>query len=113
MHLGNVFDDGQAQPSAPKLATARFIGAIETFENTRQVCFRNSDSSIDDADRHRFIPASRLQPNLAAAVGIFHRVIEQIVKDLLQSSGISVYHWNRRAQRDVNTEFFFSETFSP
>ena len=48
MGLNNMFDDGQAQAGPTLLARAGFVHAIETFENTRQIRWRDADSPVFD-----------------------------------------------------------------
>src|SRR5205085_5278778 len=78
VELRNMFHNRQPQPSAAELATARFVRAIESFEDPRQILTANSNSVIAHAQRDRIAATVRRKADLAISIRILHRVIEQI-----------------------------------
>src|SRR5579859_199224 len=75
--LNHVFYDGEPQTRSTHFPRARFIHAIKTFENSRQIFRGNSYSGIGNLDASLSIrSASNLNPNLAIPSIKFHRVVE-------------------------------------
>src|SRR5437588_6736576 len=98
VQLGDMFDDRKTEAGAANaFGAARFVGPIEAFENAREIVLANSDAAIAHAQRD-FVVVTLLsvQTNFAVLVRIFHRVIQQIVENLLQARFISTYDRYRR-----------------
>src|SRR5207245_6722593 len=93
VELRDVFDDREAESGAPDaFGAACFIGAIKTFENARQIVFINADAVVAHAERN-FAPALlSSKTNSAVLAGIFHRIVEQIVEDFMQSRFFRANH---------------------
>jgi len=95
VQLGDVFDDGKPETSAAQLATARLIDAIKSLEDARQVLFPDADAGVAHSQRQPAVKSPRAKPNLRALTRIFHRIIEKVVENLLQT------HFIRADNRDI------------
>ena len=52
MHLDEVLDDGEAESSAAERTAARFVHAIEAFEEMWQMFSGNADTEVCHSDAH-------------------------------------------------------------
>src|SRR6267143_3817011 len=86
MQLCDVFYDREAEAGPAEFAAATFVGAIEALKNTRQIGSTNPDALIRYADADTIPGNRRPQRDCAARLRIFHRVIEQIINDLLETA---------------------------
>ena len=93
VQLRDVLHDREPEPRAAELAMARFVRAIESLEDARQIAGRNSRSVIGNTQADPIIIARRTYPDAPVWRREFHRVVEQIVNDLLQPA---LVHSQRR-----------------
>ena len=68
MQLRDVFHDRETQARAAELAASRFVGAIKTLENARQIVLANPNALIGDTDAY-LIAFRRAQGDRAARPG--------------------------------------------
>src|SRR5207253_6656501 len=83
--LRDVFDNRQAEAGATEFAAARFVRAIESLENPRQIFAANPNAVIADAKHYFAIAPLGLQADLATHARVFHRVIEQVVENFSEA----------------------------
>ena len=52
MSLNNVFTDGQAETGTTNITASAPVGAVEPFENAREMFFRYADTIITELDQY-------------------------------------------------------------
>src|SRR5204863_1870613 len=75
VQLRDVFDNGETEAGPALLPTARLVGAIEPFEDARQIFFVYPDPVVTHAQRHFFSALFDPQLNLAVFRRILHGVV--------------------------------------
>src|SRR5262245_12459189 len=91
MRLHNTACDAQAEPSPSFGATARFVYAVESFEDMRLMFRRDADARVGDSDYGLSIFLCKLDGNSAVNGCVLDRVIEQVDDHLAQARLVSCY----------------------
>jgi hypothetical protein len=80
---------GEREPKTVALSAARFIRAIEAFEDVGQIFGADSDPLIRDAGHDLSVLAFDGSSHFRAGRGIFQGIIEQRKKEPAQSGRIT------------------------
>ena len=82
MALGDVLDDGQAQPRAADRAASARVHAVEALGQARQVRLGDAFAAVDHLHTHGLatVGGSRAHQHGLARTAIFERVAEQVVE---------------------------------
>ncbi len=79
----NVFDNGQSQPRAARLARTRLVDAVKTLEDALEVLGGDAGTEILHAEFDLRVQKPRAHQNAFAADGVVQRVFNQVAKDLI------------------------------
>ena len=109
--LRDVLYDRKSEAGAAQLAAARFVHAIKPLENSRQILLADSDTGVTYAQSPSHRRVAGLQTNLAAFARIFHRVVEQVVEDFLQSGFVRANQRQIRRQDRQSPSNVFAANF--
>src|SRR5215469_11637893 len=114
VELRNVFHDGQAETgTANVVVRARFIGAVETLENTWQIFFADTDAVVAHTQHDFIVALPGGQPYVAAFTRIFDRVIEQIVESFLEPHSVRPNGGQVRRNIDNHTQLLGCQLLFP
>src|SRR5262249_39701659 len=114
MEMRDMFYDRQAQACPSNVfGSARFVGAIEPFENARQIFFANTDATVTYAKNNFSVTLQSDQSDLAMLARIFHCVIEQVIEGFLQSYPVSPNGWQVGRNIDNDVELFACQFLFP
>jgi hypothetical protein len=81
VQLGDMLHNRETKASPAEFATARFVRAIKSLKDPRQIFMANSDTVVAHA-KHGLVATTRpLQTNLTIVARIFNRVIKQIIEN--------------------------------
>jgi hypothetical protein len=79
--LDNPLCDGKAQARSAELATARFVNAVETFEDFGMLFNRHAGAVV--ADTHEYLSRSGVnrKRDFARWGAVFHGIVQQDIED--------------------------------
>src|SRR6476661_605960 len=85
-----MFGDRQTQSRAFADASRGVADLIKLFKDGTLLLFRNTDSRVADGNVQSFTLALSFYPYAAAFRRKFHRIVEQVVKDLLYADAVGI-----------------------
>ncbi len=88
MRFDELLDDRKADARAAAVARARFFGAIEAFENQRQIVIRQRFTGVREHDPNPAWRPFHCNAHAAAVRRKFPGVVEQVLQDLGELFGI-------------------------
>src|SRR5262245_37987406 len=78
-----VFDDGESEAGAAGFARARFVDAVETLEDARQVFGRNAGAGVAHPDHLTILRGLGEHGDGAARAVEFDRVVHEVDQNLV------------------------------
>ena len=86
--LYDFLHDGQAKASAPAVASARGIAAVEALEQKRRIVF-DAAAIILHGNNCLVVHARKQNPNMPAFFDVTNGVVDQIDDGLLEAIGVA------------------------
>ena len=81
--IRQALHDGETEAEATAALAARIVELMELRENRMKLLFGNADAGVPDLDAQLVAAPPATEQDLAA-LGVFHRVREQVADHLLQ-----------------------------
>src|SRR5579863_4085840 len=91
MRFRDMPRDGKSQPGAAHFARAPFVYAIKSLEDAFLLGMWNANSIVGYGEYDFAVVSRRAHDNLPARRRILHRVIQQILQYVSQTSRISAH----------------------
>src|SRR6476646_3892077 len=85
-----MFGDRQTQSGAFADASRGVADLIKLFKDGTLLFFRNADSCVADGNVQTFTLALSFYPYPSAFRSKFHRIVEQVIKDLFYADAIGI-----------------------
>src|SRR5258707_580634 len=86
----DVLGDGEAQSGAARFAGAGFVDAIEALEQARQMFGSDAGAEVANVELDTVIGSTRAQYDALARASVFHSVLDEIRKDLVDGFAVCI-----------------------
>ncbi len=85
MGFDDVFNNRKPKSRSADTAASVFVNSIKSFEDSREMLFANSASIVSHKYSNDVWKFRKADTNFSTGVGIFYRVVYQVVENLSQS----------------------------
>ena len=100
MPVDDMLDDGQTKTGATNLPGSRLVDTVETFGQAVQMPAGNLLARIGNANHHMTIlRLADTDDHIGICIAIFHRVLDQVVKHLIDLVSLAIHDKPRCVMR--------------
>ena len=104
MCLDDFFYNGKSKSGALLVFSAGEVCLVETIPDLFDAVFWNADSGVFDGNKDFLIFFGRLDRDCGVCVAEFERIVDQVIKDLLDLSHVSIDHLDVIRKCKVKTD---------
>ena len=105
MRVHDGFTDGKAEAAAAFRMGTRFVGAIEAFENEREIFGGDAKARVADGQDGQTIFAARRETDLPALAVVMDGVGQEVADDPTDAFRVTVAFGGRQGAVNLNPAF--------
>src|SRR3546814_695420 len=98
MAFADMLDAREAEPGAADRAAARFVDAVEAFGAARDMVGGDAVALIGHGEARALAFAREFDRHRGAGVAVFHRVRDDVVRELAELRGVAEHRQRRIAE---------------